>query len=1230
MVPRILLLIALSFSFGLATAQDAVVQGQVFDSDGEIAMYAEVLIKQETQVVNAGITDDNGKFEIQGIKPGSYDLEVYYGDSLPLYVERIKLGAGSILIRNNLKLGTSSLKTVILNPVNPDSKPVVEIVEVVDISPEINVLEFASPTVRTNSNGSVEVGNGRPGGTNAYLGNSVESLGRNPMTLIGLTGAEILDFGVSARYGNFTGGGVQYQVKPILADPETYFQMQSTSPFNGYHHNLGILYLSRAPITKSYQLNDRVVKKTVFGYSILGTYKYQADPLPSFVRPYMLTDEAAADLAANPLSSSELIGGYVPTANFLEDSDIEEGTARPDAGRHDANLRLKLTYNIKPEMTLDWMNTFDYSNRRISQANNVLMNSSENPHQEYAFWNSQLQFKHKVKTVFNHLGKKVGSEEDFITDLGYQIDVTYQQARSEIGSFRHGRDFFKYGHVGEFNVVQVPTYRYTDAGQVEFTDPDGNQRVLKNFHEFAGYRDSLIGFTGSSHNPQLGSFTQFFYDGLGSNRSMQELVSRGGVLNGFNLPQVYSLYNAPGTVYGSYSESFRERFNVMAISEATIRPFDNKQLKHDVEFGLSFQQDASGYYNLNAAGLWQLMPLLANHHLQGLDRSNPIIHTDENGRFTDSVSYNVYVDRASQKTFDKNLRDKLIVSGYRDDSGNLIDETSRINIHALAPETFDLSMFSADELLNNGNPYVNYSGYDYQGNRVRGKKGLNNFLSDKANRPIDVFSPITAAAWLQDRFTFKDLVVRAGLRFERYDANQLVLKDPYSIYPVKQVGEVKTLNGRAVNHPAGIGDDYAVYVDNSDNPTEVIGYRKEGNWFDADGNSIADPSILANNSSSGQIQPYLVDPQNQELSMNAFKTFKAQNLFLPRLSVSFPLNSTSLLFMSYDKMAQNPTVGQTYLPFTSYFYLQGNTNGVLPNPELKARVKTEYVLGMEQAIGNYSSMKLWASFATIRNDFNQFRVEQAYPYSYTTYTNIDFSTIKRYVAEYRYVADHLRFNGSYALQFADGTGSNANSAATLIQSGQPNLRSFFPLSFDTRHALKGALTYQFGYVSKDKRVLEYNGPFAFGKPILQGVVVSLGYQSLSGRPYTSVQRAVSEAQRDNGVVQRAQVKGNPFGSRLPWMHEANLALQKGFRVNGKQVTAYMQIDNLLGLAQVRGVYAYTGEPDNDGYLNSPHGQQQVQNQLNAQTFEMLYRMRMLNPGNFGEPRMIHIGTKLQF
>jgi len=184
MVPRILLLIAFSFSFGFATAQDAVVQGQVFDSDGEIAMYAEVLIKQEAQVVNAGITDDNGKFEIQGIKPGSYDLEVYYGDSLPLYVERIKLGAGSILIRNNLKLGTSSLKTVILNPVNPDSKPVVEVVEVVDISPEINVLEFASPTVRTNSNGSVEVGNGRPGGTNAYLGNSVESLGRNPMTLL--------------------------------------------------------------------------------------------------------------------------------------------------------------------------------------------------------------------------------------------------------------------------------------------------------------------------------------------------------------------------------------------------------------------------------------------------------------------------------------------------------------------------------------------------------------------------------------------------------------------------------------------------------------------------------------------------------------------------------------------------------------------------------------------------------------------------------------------------------------------------------------------------------------------------------------------------------------------------------------------------------------------------------------------------------------------------------------
>ena len=148
---------------------------------------------------------------------------------------------------------------------------------------------------------------------------------------------------------------------------------------------------------------------------------------------------------------------------------------------------------------------------------------------------------------------------------------------------------------------------------------------------------------------------------------------------------MYSLYSNPGTVYGSYTKSFQKRFSAAATTFLSLHPHKNHKLKHNIELGLSFQQDVIGSYNLNAAGLWQLMPLLANSHLQNVDKHNPIFSTDENGRFTDTVSYHTYVDVDGQKTFDKNLREHLIASNYRDKNGNVITNTSHIDINSLSP-----------------------------------------------------------------------------------------------------------------------------------------------------------------------------------------------------------------------------------------------------------------------------------------------------------------------------------------------------------------------------------------------------------------------------------------------------------------------------------------------------------------------------------------------------------------
>ncbi|MBO6516497.1 MAG: carboxypeptidase regulatory-like domain-containing protein, partial [Bacteroidia bacterium] len=683
---------------GLAFAQTAEMRGSLFDAEtGEPLVGADVLMSREGEPVYFSAVDEDGHFSIPDIYPGKYVFKVAYTNGF-VYNEEVNLSPGVILTRFKLKVrttgqgGSDTLGTadIIRRGVPSENTKTVDVKEIGKYNPEIKAIVDLNPNIRM-QNGRPEVGPTRSGGTQYYLGGANATIGRNPLVLTGLSGAEIIDVSVPARYGNFTGGGIQYIYSPIGVKPVTSIQLQTTSPFNGYHHNLGVLYLERALKIRELEVRGRPIRKTVFGYSLLGTYKYQADPLPSNVTPMVISDEALANIYGNPLLPSEVVGGYVPASAFLREQDLESQTARPNAHRHDAEGRLKLSYNPTDNLTIDFINSLSYLNRRLSQANNVLMNSDENPRQTYSFFNSQVQIKHKVKSFYDAHGRKIQEDTGLISRLSYTIDLNFQQTNSEVASARHGDNFFNYGHVGQFETVQVAQYNYVEDGETPFIDEHGNERVLTHYTELTGYRDSLVHFIPGKSNPGLADYTSFFYNQNSADGSIQNLVSRGGLLNGYNMPLLYSLYANPGAVYGTYSKSFQKRFNITANTEFSLHPFrNNRKIQHDFEVGLMFQQDVSGYYSLNAGQLWQLMPLLANSHIQNVDRSNPIFSTDATGRFTDTISYPVFVDVENQKTFDRNLRQKLMDMGHQDINGNPITESSRIDVNSLSPEVFDL------------------------------------------------------------------------------------------------------------------------------------------------------------------------------------------------------------------------------------------------------------------------------------------------------------------------------------------------------------------------------------------------------------------------------------------------------------------------------------------------------------------------------------------------------------
>jgi hypothetical protein len=228
-----------------------------------------------------------------------------------------------------------------------------------------------------------------------------------------------------------------------------------------------------------------------------------------------------------------------------------------------------------------------------------------------------------------------------------------------------------------------------------------------------------------------------------------------------------------------------------------------------------------------------------------------------------------------------------------------------------------------------------------------------------------------------------------------------------------------------------------------------------------------------------------------------------------------------------------------------------------------------------------------------------------------------------------------RLNANYTLQFAEGSGSNANSGANLVSSGQPNLRVTQPLDYDQRHTATFTYDYRFGS-GKD-----YKGPKMKRKKdgndiqLLQDVGFNLQFLVGSGTPYTRWSAAVAQ-----GSNQRSNILGSVNGSYKPWTFRANLRIDKNVQLTwGKKdsddrkkanLNIYLQVLNLLNTRNVAGVYNYTGNPDDDGFVNSPLALSSVQSLNSPQGFLDQYAIYANNPSNFQRPRVIRIGLQLDF
>lgn len=1249
----LLVSVFLTVTYGYAQTGLGTIRGTVKDGDTKQPIpFCKVVLIQNGNIKAGANTDFDGKFQINAVAAGEYDVEVRNETEgyQPAALTGVVVSSDKITFLDDLTISKpkniQDIEEVVVVAykvplIDKDGGASGATVTREDISrlPVRSAAGVASTVGGVNSDegsGEISVRGSRSDGTYFYI-DGIKVRGSSNLPKSAIEEVSVITGGLPANYGDATGGIIAVTTRGPSAKyfgsiegvtSGFYFNGADPLGYDGkvigldkYGYNLlegmlsGPLWMQR----------DSTGKKTKprLGFLISANYTDELDSRPLAGGSYRIKKDVREELIANPLRPTSTGFGTFHNASFLRMDDFEKVDWRMNARRSVFSAQTKIDVNTGPSVNLTFGGSMNFgSGNNYSYAGSLL-----NFENFGAFTSLDWRVFGRLSQRFNN--DKEGSSSK-IKSAFYNIMVDFSKSMDDVYDPKHKYNMFNYGHVGTFTTTRRPSYEFnTDL----------------NMYVHNGFRDVEVAFSPSETNATLAAITTQYYDiYAGSPEGRYEnlfQIQQGNALRNGDAPSsVYSIWSNIGTPYNYFGKTENDQFRVTGSGSVNIGD-------HSLSLGFEYEQrwdrgwtsgTTTGGGTNGPLGIWSIARQLANFHIRELDLSSGVIA--DSGSFK-SITYDrlnsgyaaqnggVYggqENNDNQSFFDYNLREAL---GY-DPAG-----TDYIDIDQYDPSTFTFDMFSPDELLNSGNSFVSYWGYDHTGKKVRGNTDINNYFNEfdengNYKRFVGAFQPIYMAGYLMDKFAFKDIVFNVGVRVDVFDANQPVLKDPYLFYNAYTVAEVREMKANDpttyswVEIPDAMGDDYVVYVNDVNNPNAINGFRTGMNWYNADGIQVEDPKVLRG---ATGIAPFLVDPSQETPNASAFEDYKPQINVMPRIAFSFPISDEASFFAHYDILTKRPTSGYRFDPFQYQFVNQ--RSAIIDNSNLKPETTVDYELGFQQVLSRTSSLKISAFYREQRNNVQLVNMFEAYPATYRTFGNRDFGTVKGMTISYDLRrTGNVRATAAYTLQFADGTGSDATSAAGLVNAGLPNLRTIFPYSFDQRHAF--AITFDYRYGEGE----DYNGPMIKDFAILENTGLNIVSNIYSGSPYSS-QTFIT----DEGIGNlNAGLNGTLNGSRLPWSYRLDIQLDRTFNLEfGKDdkkkatfLNVYVRVTNLFNQFNVLNVYRATGNWDDDGYLAAAANQSSIQNQLDEQSFRDYYMMKIQNPFNISVPRTIRLGVKFDF
>ena len=1229
-------------------------KGKITDDTGETVPFANVIVEKGGTQVGGTSSDFDGNYDINPIPPGTYDLKASCIGYNAFVVKNIVIPANKItfydikMASGAINIGEVTIVDYEIPLISKDNTTQGASIT----SEEIAKLPVRSAEGVAASVGGVfssdgEVGSIRGSREGAvYYIDGVKVIGSTSVPQSAIDQVDVILGGTPAMYGDAMGGIINMTTK---GPSRTWGGgIEAEYSIDGYGHaRLGGSL--QGPLIKS-KKDD---KEALLGFFLAFDITHNKYGYSSATGYWRAKDEYMEKIRTNPLT----IGiGTNATASYTQRDDLFQTRFLNNTTNQSVNLTGKIDVRTGKTTNLTIGGSMMMTGGHYpSGRSQYYFNTNKNYLSKQGTYRGYIRFTQRFQSDPN--------STSLISNVYYSIQADYSRFNGESGDPDLWNNIFAYGNLGKFTTYRAPNVHFQSSA-VDSVLVNGQYKNLSNVFVLDNYYDTLVTFKPSNFNPDLSTYANNYfelykdYGAVGYYNNLSNIILNNGLINGMSPDYVYGLYAVPGTIQDSYNKFVNDQIAVNVNGSLTLGRGDNS---HDIKLGFQYEQQNNSQMSYSA-NYWTLMRDMTNFHIRELDLDHPYANSYDG--HVDTVLYHRLYDEKSQYTFDARLRQAMglpvegtewiLIDTYDFDNNTIkyYDENGKMRTGKVEGG-LDMSMFGADELTRDGNFSVYYYGYSYDGHKkyaLTERPSLADFFNHTDNdgvfdRPIGAQQPIYMAGYLQDKFAFKDLIFNIGVRVDRFDANQQVLRDPYVLYDFNTVGDIKNaiasnkLNEGDFNFagvvseiyiPDNIGDDYVPYVNKISEITEIVGYRSGNTWYNADGVEISNPEVLDMGTGvTPWVKKEYVNMENRKVDIKSFKDYDPAWSIMPRISFSFPISDEALFFAHYDVLTQRPTSAYYCSPL--YYYRFTDLSGTVANPNLKPSQTIEYELGFTQKVTNTSSMTISAYYHELRNMIQMYRFNGAFPKAYNSYSNLDFGTVKGLTASYDMRrTKNARIRASYTLQFADMTGSSTSTAAALIAAGVPNLRSTFPTNADRRHSFNLTLDYRY---SSGK---DYDGPTIKGVQFLSNTGFALQVNGGSGTPFTAARNVSSPISGGNNLLQ-----GTYNGSRIPASFRFDLRVDKDFdfTIGGKEegkkgrdafVNVYLQVLNLLNSKNIVGVYNATGNPDDDGYLSSPQWASEINAQIDPQAYIQMYELYVNSGGNYSMPRHIRVGLSFNF